>query len=37
VSCRPDPDAFAVVVELVRSERLSFESLVHPTLPGGER
>lgn len=37
VSCRPDPEAFSAVAELVRSGRLSFESLVRPSLPGGER
>lgn len=37
VSCKPDPNALAAVIDLFRSNQLSFESLVHPELPGGEQ
>jgi hypothetical protein len=36
VSCKPDPNALAAVVDLIRAERLSLEDLVRPELPGGE-
>jgi hypothetical protein len=36
VTCKPDPNALAAVVDLFRAGRLSFESLVRPELLGGE-
>lgn len=36
VSCRPDENALAAVVDLFRTNRMSLESLTFPQLPGAE-
>ncbi|WP_116051911.1 hypothetical protein [Amycolatopsis palatopharyngis] len=35
VSCKPDPEALAAVVDLIRADKLSLEGLVRAELPGG--